>query len=103
MEFQSVIQMAQLLEELFDRFEYPQQVIETRSFREGKREKNIDQVILSQPVPQEKRGELATFHVKVIFRQHATWQGSVLWIDENKEENFRSFLELCALLDSALA
>ncbi len=100
--FTNLIQMIKVMEELFDCFEYPQQTIETRSFRKGEQSKMIGQVALGQPAPQEKRGDLATFHVKVIFRKHATWQGSVQWVDENKEENFRSLLELCLLLDSAL-
>lgn len=100
--FQNLMQMAKLMEEMFDCFEYPQQTTETRSFQTEKKEKLIGQLKLRQPVPQEDRGELATFYIKVIFRKHATWQGSVLWVDENKEENFRSMLELCLLLDSAL-
>ncbi len=100
--FTNLIQMIKIMEELFDSFEYPQQTIETRSFDKGAKKKVIGQAVLGQPVPQEKSGELGTFYVKVIFRKHATWQGSVLWVDAGKEENFRSLLELCLLLDSAL-
>lgn len=101
-QFESLLEMAKKMEEMFDCFEYPQQTIEIRSFSTEKKEKQNGQVVLAQPIPQDKRGEIATFHVKVIFRKHATWQGSVLWIDKAKEENFRSFLELCLLMDSAL-
>ena len=47
-------------------------------------------------------GELATFEVKILFRQNASWQGCVTWLEEGKEEHFRSVLELSILMDSAL-
>ncbi|MBR5319858.1 MAG: hypothetical protein IKU46_09740 [Peptococcaceae bacterium] len=45
---------------------------------------------------------IATFKVKVLFRQGASWQGKVRWTDEGKEVSFRSALELVKLMDSAL-
>lgn len=47
-------------------------------------------------------GALATFAVKVIFRQNASWQGSITWLEGKSEESFRSVLELIFLIDSAL-
>lgn len=47
-------------------------------------------------------GRLATFALRVIFRQNASWQGSVTWLQHGREEHFRSTLELTFLLDSAL-
>ena len=43
-----------------------------------------------------------TFVVEVIDQQHASWQGTVKWVNTGKKENFRSALELIRLLDSAL-
>jgi len=45
---------------------------------------------------------VATFRLRVIFRQHTSWQGTLLWQDERQEESFRSVLELIHLIDSAL-
>ena len=45
---------------------------------------------------------LATFKVKVLFRQNASWQGKIEWIEENMETSFRSVLEFVKLIDSAL-
>ena len=45
----------------------------------------------------------ATFVVKVDYSQHGTWQGKVVWADENRTEHFRSALELIRLMDSAIA
>lgn len=48
------------------------------------------------------RGALATFEVRVMFRQHASWQGEVLWLEGSDRQSFRSVLELITLMDSAL-
>ena len=40
--------------------------------------------------------------VRILFRQNASWQGSVLWREGGQEERFRSALELVLLMDSAL-
>ena len=47
-------------------------------------------------------GTLATFEVKVLFRQNTSWQGCVTWLEEGRQEQFRSVLELAILMDSAL-
>ncbi|MGI6151571.1 MAG: hypothetical protein ACOYIR_06430 [Christensenellales bacterium] len=49
-----------------------------------------------------KRGEKGTFVVRVMFRQNATWQGTVSWVEGNKTQHFRSMLELIHLLEDAL-
>lgn len=46
------------------------------------------------------RGKLATLRMRVMFRQNASWQGSVKWVEEDLEENFSSVLELLLLIDS---
>jgi hypothetical protein len=51
---------------------------------------------------QPENGKLATFAVRVLFRQNASWQGSVFWVEGGREENFRSVLELLLLMDGAL-
>lgn len=49
-----------------------------------------------------RKGNLATFELKILFREHSSWQGILLWQEQKKEKNFRSVLELILLLDSAL-
>lgn len=49
-----------------------------------------------------RRGKVATFSLTILFRQNASWQGTVTWFDQRKQESFRSVLELIMLLDSAL-
>ena len=49
-----------------------------------------------------RKGAKATFELQVLFRQHSSWQGVVIWKDRHSEQSFRSVLELIFLLDSAL-
>ena len=51
-----------------------------------------------QPV----RGNAATFEMRILFRQHASWQGELLWLEKNARQSFRSVLELIILMASAL-
>lgn len=50
----------------------------------------------------DKKKNTGTFVVKVLDRQNATWQGSVCWVEENREQYFRSTLELLKMIDGAL-
>lgn len=43
-----------------------------------------------------------TFIINVKCRQNRTWQGTVKWIEGQKEVPFRSALELIKLIDSAM-
>lgn len=47
-------------------------------------------------------GRRATFQLRVLFRQNASWQGSVVWVEGRREESFRSVLELLFLMNSAM-
>ncbi len=43
-----------------------------------------------------------TFIVKLDNRQRDTWQGEIVWADENRSERFRSALELIKLMNEAM-
>lgn len=43
-----------------------------------------------------------TFIVKILNQQNATWQGEVVWLDNNEKRLFRSMLELIKLVDGVL-
>jgi len=42
------------------------------------------------------------FLVRVLFRQNASWQGEIHWIDQDKKKYFKSVLELIMLMQSAM-
>ncbi len=43
-----------------------------------------------------------TFLINVKYRQNASWQGTIKWLEANTEKNFRSTLELIKLMDDAV-
>ncbi|RKM60434.1 hypothetical protein D6855_06865 [Butyrivibrio sp. CB08] len=43
-----------------------------------------------------------TFIVKVDNRQRNTWQGEIVWAEENRRKRFRSSLELLMLMNEAM-
>jgi hypothetical protein len=44
-----------------------------------------------------------TFIVKIEYCQNESWQGQVVWAEENRSERFRSTLELIKLIDEAMS
>ena len=50
----------------------------------------------------DRQKKTETFIIKIMNQQNATWQGSVTWVDEQREQYFRSALELLKLIDGAL-
>ena len=47
-------------------------------------------------------GKEATFLIKILFREHSTWQGVIRWRETGEKQAFRSFMELVLLMASAL-
>ena len=94
--FSNLTQLLLKMEDMLNELNTPQRAMELRtdgSWRE-------------QPSPQEERESagpvLATRKVTVLFRQNASWQGTVEWTEQRMEAHFRSVLELIMLMDSAL-
>lgn len=96
-EFQSLTELIVGIENILDSANFPQSFTAIRSFA-------------AVPEPELKRqegyqawqGEQATFTVKILFRQHTSWQGTITWLEQKSEQSFRSVLELILLMDSAL-
>lgn len=43
------------------------------------------------------------FRIQILFREHYTWQGRLIWQNENQEAIFHSAIELLQLIDEILA
>ena len=96
--FHGLMQFLIKMEDLLDTLQFPQPFMDSRGFSPARGQ------AASAPVSeQRKQGERATFALKVLFRQNASWQGSVTWLEGGREESFRSVLELVLLMDSALS
>ena len=115
--FSSLFEAVNQMEALYDAASFPQASTRLRSFlkdrgtertvpEEGKRDaasgrKEIREArVLEQLL--RYRGEKATFWIRVLYRQHTSWQGEVTWVDQQKKVYFRSALELLRLLYGAL-
>lgn len=94
--FQSLSQFITKMEQALDGMEFPKAYTTTRTF---------------SPQPEKppgpsgtvyRDGKLASFALRILFRQNASWQGSIVWLDKNQEQSFRSVLELILLFDNAL-
>ena len=84
-------------EDMLDQMNYPQAYEVKRTFTEAQTGRyKIGQT------PIEYKGEVGTFEIKIFFRQNASWQGTIRWLEEEVEESFRSVLELSMLMNSAL-
>lgn len=101
--FSNIIRMIETVEEFFDCLQFPQAATQTRSFH---RKESVQGQKLEKKLEQEQilqmRGQKGTFLLNVKYRQNSSWQGSVTWVDEQREQYFRSALELLKLIDGAL-
>ena len=96
--FQNLMEFLQEMEYLLDNIQLPQAYTSMRTFSD----RAVRQT-RSPPDPGLKKNDLATFMVRVLFRQNASWQGSVKWVETGQEEPFRSVLELLLLMNSAVS
>lgn len=96
--FRGLMEFFQVVEELLDEMNFPQAFAAVRTFREG----SSPVLEMAPGGESDQTGRLGTFTVRILFRQNASWQGSVTWQERSREERFRSALELVMLMDSAL-
>ena len=95
--FHGLCQLLMQINNSLDRENFPQSFAELRKFQ--KPSKQADASLTSA---NHKSGAIATFSIRILFRQNASWQGSVTWLEGNQEVFFRSVLELMVLMDNAL-
>jgi len=94
---QFLIEMHQIL----DMCGLPRASNEMRSFSTATESSDFsseEDAAFSEP----QMGKKATFSLRVLFRQNASWQGLLLWIEGKQEQSFRSVLELIMLINSAV-
>ena len=103
MVFENVMQLIFMLERLSDSLVFPQKAMELRQF--GGNAQPADKIAFDFVTTVDFNGKipLATFELEILFRQNASWQGNVVYAEENLSSAFRSILELLTLLDSILA
>lgn len=85
------------MEQTLNIMEFPQSFTALRSFA------SPPCLATGPPEPDVLVGAKATFALRILFRQNASWQGSVAWLEGKREQSFRSVLELILLMDSAMS
>lgn len=104
-EYRNLMEMLKKMERLYDTWNFPQCSTVNRQFAKKQAGKN-QRTETGKPDTERiegKRGEKATFLVQVKYRQNATWQGSVTWLEREEQQSFLSVLELLKLMDRALS
>ncbi len=105
--FESIYQLVRLIDKLCDNIGYPIRGTNLRSFTKQSLTARVNyretEQIMSLEEIANKKGPEGTFMVHVRFRQNATWQGQVTWVEKKQTSQFRSALELMNLIDSALS
>ena len=96
--FHGTMNLLLSLESMLEEMKGPQSFSNRRTFRTSE-----ERVISSVTAETVREGKIVTFALRILFRQNASWQGSVFWYDGKQEESFRSVLELLMLMDSALS
>ncbi len=101
--FTNILQLIELADDFFDKLEFPQASTSARSFT-STQFSSVDRLnkVRSPEDFIENRGQKGTFFLNVRYRQNSSWQGSVTWVEEQREQHFRSALELLKLIDGAL-
>ncbi len=114
--FESISDFLLKAEELFDQWDFPQRGLAQRFFKRGQnpdigyKKKKPDEKLPIDIIQEEngvrnvqnKKGELGTFVIQVVFRQDATWQGHVIHQESNSKMDFESAMELVRFMDKAL-
>lgn len=98
--FDSTIQLLHLIDEIQDGLSFPQKSMVLRALTD----KSSAAYASKDDLGLVFKGinPIASFKVSVIFRQNASWQGSVVWLDKNLQTEFRSALELLYMIDAVL-
>lgn len=95
--FDNFLEMSLHMDNIFNQMACPKRVLNERGFCDRK---------IKQPAvrgwPVYKKGELATFLVYVKYRNYATWQGEITWLEGGKKESFESFLQMLLLINQVL-
>lgn len=105
--FTTMFYCISVMDKFFDNIAFPQAYCDVRTFHQQPKKKYQQhksevQQYMSEEILLNEQGKKATFMIQVQFRQNATWQGTITWMDEKKTQHFRSTLEMIKLMDGAI-
>ncbi len=102
MVFENMMQLIIMLERISNSLLYPQKAMELRQFSESSLSNEPMAFPFETTADFSNNKAFATFELEIIFRQNASWQGNLVYVDQNLSSSFRSVLELFTLIDSVL-
>jgi hypothetical protein len=101
--FESFPDMVRTMEDNMDKARHPQHTMNLRAWEGKKMDRNN-----KTRHPEEKRGKIITlpnganFVIRVQYRQNASWQGTIQWLEGKQTLRYRSVLELLKLMEDAV-
>jgi len=99
--FYDIMPLIRKMDEIFDTYNFPKAFTQPRTFGCNTAIKPKRDDDMQDPL-QLPTCASNTFVVDIKFRQNATWQGCIHWVDKNKKQTFRSALEMLRLMDEAM-
>lgn len=100
--FENVMQMIIMIERISDTMLYPQRAMQLRQFHDCSVPEDKFSFDFTTTADFTGKFPIATFELEILFRQNASWQGNLIFAENNRTSAFRSVLELLTLMDSAL-
>jgi len=101
--FENMMQLITLMERISDSLVYPQKAMQLRQFSDNNQPVIDDSFGFETTADFTDQLPLATFEIEILFRQNASWQGTIVYAEQNLSSSFRSLLELLTLMDSVLS
>jgi len=99
-QIKSFQQLVKELDTLMDEIGCPMSGMEKRTFT--KHLHADSETLFLANKTQVPKGKIGTFAIRIQYRNNASWQGTIKWMEGDAEEYFRSVIELFWLLDSAM-
>ena len=103
MVFENVMQLITMVERISDSLFFPQKAMQLRQFTDNAETIDKFSFDFTTTADFSKGFPIATFELEIIFRQNASWQGNIVYAEQNLTSSFRSVLELLTLMDSVLS
>lgn len=105
--FRDLHEMVIILDEMMDIIQCPGASTDKRKFKNDEKIISLNRTEIREIKKamrnfdtSSESGEKATFILQIKFRQNASWQGTVRWVEKKQTLSFRSALELIKIIDS---
>ncbi len=94
--FGSATELLMAVDSMLDSLDCPQAAMASRQFRSKPAMTLWTEHRHQDPI-------LAVFKLNVVFRQNASWQGTLTWVEQAEQMSFRSVFEMLKLMDSVIS